>query len=151
MLVDRNNMVSRNQALTATAVSTDVVDMKVSADQFGAGAPQLFLMFVVGTTYASAGASTLVINIVDDDNTSLSSPTVLASSPSIPKASLVAGAKFAIPVPPLLAAPSNRQRYLGASFTVGTANFTAGDHDAWFTDQVPSADVVFYPDAVTYA
>ncbi len=151
MLVDRDNMVSRNQALTATAVSTDSVDLKVSGDQFGAGKPQMFLVVVVGTTFVSGGSSTLVIDIVDDDNAALGSPAVLATSPSIAKAALVAGAKFVVPMPPLLAAPSNRQRYLGARYTVGTANFTAGDLDAWFTDQVPSADVVFYPDAVTYA
>lgn len=147
MLVDRNNTVSKEQALTATAVSTDVVDLGLSTNAFDCN----YLVVSVEETFVSGGASTLVINIVDDDNTSLSSPATLASSPSIAKAALVAGAKFAIPMPPLLGARSGRQRYLGASYTVGTANFTAGKLTATFQSQLQTADVVLFPNNVVYA
>lgn len=151
MLVDRENTVSKEQALTATAVSTDVVDLSAAPTDLFGGSPECNLVVVVEETFVSGGSSTLVIDVVDDDNTSLSSPAVLASSPSIAKAALVAGAKFAIPVPPNLGATSGRQRYIGARYTVGTANFTAGKLTAFFTNQVQSADTVLYANNVVFA
>jgi hypothetical protein len=127
MIRDHELMFSDAQALTATALSTNVIDLgplsggNLTRDITGGDGGQMFLHVNVGTLFESGGASTLVITLESDDNTSLSSATTHYTSASIAKASLVAGYELIVPMP-----VANYQRYLALRYTVGTANFTAG-------------------------
>jgi hypothetical protein len=55
MYIDKNLTVSSAQAVTATAASTDYIDLG-SARQIGLS-KQLYVLFTVNTTTASAGAT----------------------------------------------------------------------------------------------
>lgn len=132
MILDKLLEFADAQAVTTTAVSTNVVDLyplgnSVSTNltrDIGTGER---VRFVVSIPTAVTGAGTLTVTLESDDNTSLSSPTVHYTSSAIPLASLTAGAKVVDIVLPA----GNYERYLGARFTVTSGPFTGGAIDAY--------------------
>lgn len=144
MLTDALTLVSSDQAVTATAVSEDVIDLLQNRD-IGEG-EQLFMAFTCKVAAVSAGATTVTFQVVTDDNTTLASPTVIAQSQDIPKASLVIGHQVFVPIPPQIA--SKGERYLGAQYTVAVANLSAGTWDASIVRNVGDSKK-FYPSGYT--
>lgn len=141
MLIDTQNLFSDDQAITADAISANVIDLLPGGilgqtantlRDIGAGKP-LYLHVLVTTTFDSAADSTsLITSLESDDNTSLSSATQHWVSSDIEQATLVAGYWIAkgIPIP-----PGDYQRYLGLRFNVGAEeNFTAGKIQAWLSE-----------------
>ena len=127
MIIDKRLQVSSQQALTATAVSTDVVDTGAARD-VGPG-DQLWLC--VAVRVAPGGTSpTLAIGISTDDNSGFSSETVLFTGPTLAAAAFPLGARFAYPV------PFGAERYLRAKYTMGGTSPTV-TLDAFFTNQEP--------------
>lgn len=131
MYLDRQNTVSQAQAVTATAVSTDTIDLSQVRD-IGPG-EDLRFMFNVDTTVTAAGAGTVNFQVITSAAANLSSPTVLAQTDAIGKAELVAGRRPIEVVIPrsLLAAQPIGQRYIGVQYTVGTGPLTAGAFTAY--------------------
>jgi len=136
MLLDASLQFCDPQALTATAISENVVDLGPlggatanTIRDIGAG-EELHLSILVTTTLDSSGeAATLTATLESDSAVGLdSSATVHWTSGSIAEASLAAGYWVAkgIPIP-----PGAYERYLGLRFTVGTENFTSGAVKAW--------------------
>lgn len=111
-------------AITATAVSGDTIDLSVAKDV--AEGEDLYMVFTVTTAMDSAadGASLVVSAIIDDD-AALGSPTTLVSSGTIAEATLVAGYQIVLKLPPVIG--SLGLRYLGANYTVSGENFTSGN------------------------
>lgn len=122
MYIDGLLQVSTAQAVTATAVSTDKIDL-LQARDIGEG-KELFMHFNVDTTATSGGSAVVTFEVISSAAADLSSPTVIGSSAGIPVASLVAGYRNVVKINPVLG--SLGQRYLGARYTVATANLTAG-------------------------
>ncbi len=122
---DSGNEFSVSQAVTATANGTNTIDLGAALADVAVGTP-LFVDVHVDVLPVSAGASTLIVSVVDDDNAALASPATLASSASYLKAALGAGTNIRIHIPPGV----NTQRYLGIVYTVGTANYSAGNFTA---------------------
>lgn len=110
------------QAVTATANSTNVVDLSLARD-VGEG-EDLYVQFTVGTAFTAGGAATLTPTIVVSAADSLTTPTTIATAGTIAVATLVAGYSFAVRLNPLIA--SLGLRYLGAIYTVATGPMTAG-------------------------
>ena len=106
------------QAITATAVSTDVIDLSVARD-VGEGR-DLFMVFTVVVAFAGTGSVNM--QVVTDDNAALSSPTVIGSTGAVAVASLTAGAQYVVPIPPQVA--SLGERYLGAQYTCSASPTT---------------------------
>ena len=106
------------QAVTATAVSTDTIDLGTARD-IGEGR-DLFMVFTVVVGFAGTG--TITMQIVTDDNASLSSPTVIAATGAITATSLTAGSQYIVPIPPQVA--SLGERYLGAQYTCSASPTT---------------------------
>jgi len=145
MIVDVKNMFSDAQALTADAVSTNVIDLAATntLKDIGAGQP-LYLVFKVTTVLDSAGeAATLTLTLESDDNTSLSSATTHWTSEAIAEATLVAGYTRVIALP----VEKTYQRYLGVRYNAGTEDFTSGNVTAFLTTQ-PEAERL-YVDNIT--
>jgi hypothetical protein len=112
MYIDRQNKFSIAQALTATAVSTDVIDLGADRN-IGIGEP---MAVVLNVDVAAGGTSpTLVFAIQADDNVGFSSAATIASSATLTGAQLVAGAQFVLPVPPDL----TTERFIRVNYTVG--------------------------------
>jgi hypothetical protein len=124
---DQELMFSDLQALTATALSTNVVDLGPLSGgntvRDLVGEEPLYLVITVGTVLDSAGeAATLTVTLESDDVEAMNtSPTVHYTSGTITEATLAAGYTLTVPVP-----SGSYQRYLALRYTVGTENFTSG-------------------------
>lgn len=141
MLLDKQNEFSDSQAVTVTAISTNVIDTLPMANNpnlvqnLGASANQAnaFLVIQVDTTFTAAGAGTLTISLESDSTANLAtSPTVHYTSAAIALAGLVGGTTIlVIPLP-----SGNYERYLGLRYTVGTGPMTAGAISAFITRDI---------------
>lgn len=127
MLTDSLLQFSSAQAVTASAVSTNTVDLSQARD-LGPG-EELNISVSVDTTATAAGAATVNFQVITSAAANLSSPTIIMQTDAIPKASLVAGARFDLPIPHQTLVALG-QRYLGVQYTVATGPLTAGAFSA---------------------
>lgn len=140
----------RTEFADATALNTgaagdyvigDVIDLGAAGRDIGNG-EDLELVVQVDTTATSGGSATLAISLATDDNSSLSSPTKVVTSPAVAVASLTAGTTvFRVRVP-----AGTYERYIGIVQTTGTAAFTAGKINAFLTPA--SANWKAYADGI---
>jgi hypothetical protein len=129
MLLDENTLFSDDQAITASAASTNYMDLQAGSTPPGAPAALVQkigggndIPLLIQVTEAFATLTSLTVTIQVDDNTSFSSATTVASSHAVPAASLVAGYQF-----PLVTLPNTvNERYVRLYYTVGGSNATAG-------------------------
>lgn len=121
MILDKLLMFSEAQAVTATAASTDVIDLGPidgTRRDIGVGYPLEFWT-TVNTTATAAGAATVNVQLqTSPDN---STWTTIASSGDLALSGLVAGKRIVSQK-----VPSGVQKYLRVNYTVGTGPLTAG-------------------------
>lgn len=131
MILDAHNEFSNAQALTATAISTNVIDTGAFIKDLGAG-DQLWLIVRTQTLLADAGSdATLAVTLESAADEALTSgPVVHASSGALAfaEASPAGNTLLAVPLP-----QGEYKRYLGVRYTVGAGPFTAGAVDAFLT------------------
>ena len=127
-MLDNELVFSDGQAVTTTAISTNVVDLTVAGQPIHQGRP-MFAVVSVPVTCTATGAATVTFNVEADSAVGLdATPTVLYTSGAIGKASLVAGAvPVQVSIPKGIAATD---RYVGVRYTVATGPLTAGKFDA---------------------
>lgn len=124
MIIDKQMELSNAQAVTATAASTNQLDLGPNTwagDSVGVEG-ELPLHFTIDTTFTAGGAATLRAQLRSSAAANMSSPTVHEQSDDIPVASLVAGARF--PFRPTI--PPNAGRYVDVNYVVTTGPMTAG-------------------------
>lgn len=121
MFIDKLLQVSNEQAVTASAASTDVID-------FGQANPNVGLddrsnmVITVDESVTASGAATVTFSVQDSaDNSSFADVAVTAA---IGKANLAAGQQVVIPMPTKL------RRYCRVYYTVATGPLTAGKFSA---------------------
>lgn len=117
MFLDSQLLLSDAQALTATAVSTNTIDTALATNEVGAGEP-MALVFTVDVAADTASADeTYQFQLIQSANANLSSQDVLLQTDTsfITRATLVAGYKVVIPIPPGM----KTKRYLGARYVLG--------------------------------
>lgn len=115
-LVDAILIFSDEQAITATAASTNVIDFGEANANLGAGTP-LIINFII--TEAFATCDSLQISLQQG---STSTPaTELINLPAILTASLTKGAYI-----PEIMIPSQHLRYLRLYYTIAGSNATTG-------------------------
>jgi len=131
-IIDAQLEFSKAQALTATAASTNQIDLGAARD-VGSGEP----MYVVVTVDVSAdhttGDETYQIDVQQDDNSSFSSATTLLSK-VITSTDLTAGSLHVIPL------PQNTEQYLRLNYTLGgtTPSVTLNAYLALNYQQIPN-------------
>jgi hypothetical protein len=136
--LDRQILFSSEQAITASAASTDVIDLGSSRD-VGAGEP---IMVLVQVTQAFDALTTLTVALQTSATENFASPVQLTAQ-TLALASLTAGAKFAIgPV------PRGVLRYLRLYYTVTGTTPTAGKITAGAGTEGVHQDTAVYPDAL---
>lgn len=141
-LFDAAGLFSDNQAITATAASTNSVDFGAAGTPVGAlgavvgdlGLSEIEILCAVTETFATL--TSLAVSVEMDDNSSFSSATTLVSSQAVAAASLVAGYKFRIPcgIP-----EGATERYIRLKYTVAGSNATAGKVFAGIVASRPGA------------
>lgn len=130
MIFSNEDIFSDDQAITATAISENVIDLGVRGTpydaaaalngDFGKGTPVPFLCQVTETF---ATLTSLTITLETADNAALSSGAVVVySTGAIAAATLVQGYQVPLQVMP----EKITKRYLGLRYTVGGSNATAG-------------------------
>lgn len=120
-ILDELTRVSLNQAVTASAVSTNSIDLSVNRD-IGEGKP-LYALFTV--TEAFTNNTSLTFEVITASGSALTGTIqTYGSTGAILVADLVVGAQFVVELGPLIG--STGQRYLGARYTIGGSNATAG-------------------------
>lgn len=128
MIIDKELLLSDKQVVTATAASTDVIDMSKGGDAEGR---PLEVVIQVNETVTADGAATVTFALETDDNTDFSSPKALWSSGTLGKATLVNG--YAVFSGKL---PRGAERYVRVNYTVGTGPLTKGKFSAFLTNGV---------------
>lgn len=123
MIFDLTNKFSSEQAVTATAASTNVVDLGVTSRDIGIGE---VIPVWVGVDVDFAGLTSLQVSIQTDDAENFSSAVTVVQTGAVLLADLKAGYEFAIQ-----SIPKNvLGRYVRVNYTVvgtGTAGtITAG-------------------------
>lgn len=148
MITDAFLQLSSAQAVTASAVSTNTIDLSQARD-LGPG-EEMHVSISVDTTVTAAGAATVNFQLITSAAANLSSPTIIIQTDAIGKAALTAGARIDLPIPKQTTAQGTAlgQRYLGVQYTVGTGPLTAGAFTA--TGVIDFADVTkSYPSGFT--
>jgi hypothetical protein len=136
MIFSAQSLLSDNQAVTATALSTNVIDLGTSQAAYGAKAAfhrdigkGAEIPFVIQVTEDFATLTSLTITIETSDAENMTSSTVLASSGAIAAADLKAG--FQVPLQRLPNGVTGR--YLAVRYTVAGTNASAGKVTAGVT------------------
>lgn len=124
MILDYLNLFSQAQAVTASAASTDIIDLGPLSGgndvrDIGPGYPVEFMAHVA-TTVAAAGGATVTISLQTSKTSDFASATTLMQTAAIPVATLKAGYKYVGVV------PHGVQRYLRVNYAVANGPLTAG-------------------------
>lgn len=136
MYLDAQNEFSDAQAVTATAISTNVIDLgpENTLKDIGAGEP-IWLVVLTQTTATDASSdATLAVTLESDSTANLAtSPTThyttgaLAFSAFAPAGSVLAIVRLPVGL---------YERYLGVRYTVANGPLTAGNFDAFLTKDI---------------
>ena len=132
MILSLQDLLSDNQAITATAVSTNVIDLGATGTIFGTtaalvrdigkGEPEVDLLVQATETFTAAGAATLTVTLQTDDNSGFSSAKDVLVLGPFAKTDLIAGWKLPVQYVP----DGIAERYFRLNYTVATGPMTAG-------------------------
>lgn len=130
MLFDLQNQFSNAQAITATANSTNYIDLG-SIRNIGVG-EELSLVILVTTAFTDSGSdSTVTPSLVTDDNTSFSSPATVRTYDTL--AALTAAGTYRIYKLEPFTQAGLYERYIQLTYTVANGNLTTGAISAFLT------------------
>jgi len=129
MIMDRTGLFSDGQAITATAASTNLVDL----GPIGSGVTRDIghgteIPLAVSVTESFNNLTSLTISVETDDNAAFSSATTVFTSPAYTLAQVAAGAKYLLPdaIPAGTAERYVRLKYTVAGTAPTTGKITAG-------------------------
>ncbi len=113
MYIDKLLLMSNAQALTATAASTDVIDLKNGENNLGIGTPMSVVITLDVAADDTTGDETYVAALETDSTSAFSSAATLGSV-TITRGD-VAGTKYVIALP----ADTNCEQYVRLNYTLG--------------------------------
>lgn len=137
MYIDKALQVSDEQAVTASAASTDVIDFGQANPNVGMD-DRASMVITVDVAAAASGDATVTFSVQDSANNSAFAD--VAVTGAIGKATLVAGHQIVIPMPTKL------RRYCRVYYTVASGPLTAGKFSAQVVAGIQQN--VAYPDAL---
>lgn len=129
MIIDRQGVMSASQEFTAQAeaVSTNLIDFGADWAGFGIGGSIMELVVSVATAFTSGGAATLVVLVETDSDVAFGSAVALHTTAALALATVAVAGYKAVH----MRLPHITERYVRCTYTVGTADMTAGAVDAW--------------------
>ena len=113
MILDKQNLMSDDQALTASVASTNVIDLGDDTSKVKALNEKGDLEVFAQVTTAFSGGTSVKATLQSDDDEAFGSPTTLIETAAIAVADLVAGYGFRFK-----GLPEINERYLRMYFTV---------------------------------
>lgn len=132
MIFDAQTRFSNAQAITASAASTNVIDLLAAGIPFGhtvavtrdlgVNSEMAEAELQIQVTEAFATATSVKVAVQTDDNSAFSSAATILETEAIPIASLIAGYVFNIDEFPF----RTRERYVRLYYTVAGSDATAG-------------------------
>lgn len=143
MLMDRSLLFSDGQAITATAASTNVVDLGATGTVYGASSPIVrdigkggSVPLYCGVTQSFNNLTSLTITVETDSDSAFGSPTTVFTSPAYALADLATGARYLLPdsIP-----VGTAERYMRLKYTVAGTAPTLGKITAGVVDGRQSA------------
>lgn len=125
MILDKELLLSDHQAVTATAASTNVIDLQGAnlGDQ-GPGEPLNLFAQVTDANFTTG--TSIALAVQTDDDVAFGSPTTLFTTPAIALASLVAGYNFALGSLPIELGERYLRFYYTVVGTMAAGTITAG-------------------------
>lgn len=123
MIFDKTTQFSDAQAVTASAASTDIVDLGVAGRNVGSG--EMIPLFI-GVNEDFATLTSLTVSVQTATDEAFTSPITVVSTGAIAVADLVAGYHFAIERVPAKVL----ERYVRVYYTVAGSDATAGSINA---------------------
>lgn len=136
MLIDAHNLFSNAQALTATAASTNYMDLGPLATgnlqrNLGVG-ENIYFVSIVTTAFTDASSnSTITVTLEVDDNTSFSTPTT-AQTIGIFAALSAVGTRLVARLQP----DAINERYLQVKYTTTNGDLTTGAVTSFLTHSI---------------
>lgn len=131
----------KEQRLT-TAASSNEVDLAVAEPTLGAGIKVVVESICTTAMTDSGNDSTMTVTLEEDDNSSFSSPTTVATI-GVFAATSAAGTKKSIVIAP----DTVSQRYLRAKYTVANGDLTTGNFTTYIN--ISSDSYHAYPSGFT--
>ena len=126
--IDRQQRFSLAQAITATAVSTDHMNLRAVRDLFVGST--LWLINLVTVAFTDAGSdSTVTVTMESDDAAAFPSATVVQSFGTFAALAAI-GARLQVPIAPFLV----DEQFIRLRYTVANGNLTTGSITSWITD-----------------
>lgn len=133
MILDAQNEFSDSQAVTSTAISTNVIDLDAASIPKNIGGSEpLYLVIQTAVTCTDTSSDATVAFTLESDSAAAlnSSPTVHFSTGALAFAAYAtAGTRVAVTPLPF----GDYKRYLGVRYTVASGPLTAGAFDALLT------------------
>lgn len=138
MILDAENLFSSAQAITASAASTNIIDLSQVRD-IGVG-EDIYVVALVTTAFTDTGGdSTVAVTLETDDNEAFSSPALAVQTLGTFGASAAAGSKLVAKLQP----GAIVQRYMRAYYTVAGGSLTTGAISCFLTLDIEAARI--YP------
>lgn len=142
MYINSQELFSDAQAVTVTAISTNVIDLNPDGfglanalQDIGVGDETVYLVVMTVTTITDAGSdATLVVTLESDTAVGLATSPVVHYSTAVLAFATYATAGTVIVQTPLPL--GDYKRYLGVRYTVASGPFTAGAITAFLTTDV---------------
>lgn len=145
MILDSQNLFSNNQAVTATANSTNVIDLTASSVRDIGPGSDLYFFILCTEAVTAAGAATLTSALVVADDAALTTnPVVLMQTDAIGKANLTVGVQLLRTQVPV--SRTVGKRYMGVIYTVATGPLTAGKFTSGLVFDLQAS--IFYPEGI---
>jgi len=142
MILDELNMFSSAQAITATAVSTNSVDLGAADIDLGSG-ENLYVHLNVDVAFTDSGSdSTVTVTLVTDSDPALGSATAVQTLGTFAALSAI-GTKIIARIQPNL----TLERYVGLNYTLANGNLTTGSVSAYLAHGVDTSKA--YADNIT--
>lgn len=139
MIIDAFLQLSSAQAVTASTVSTNTLDLSVARDV----GPGEGMSVVVTVDESFATATSVQIQVISSAAIALTSATVLIETPAIVIANLTAGRRPIVIRMPQTIVTALGQRYLGLNYVIAGANATAGKFTANIVHGLQDVDKVY--------
>lgn len=130
MILDFNNRFSDAQAVTATAVSDDIIDLG-EARNIGVG-ENLYILVVVDVAFTDSGDdTTIVVTIETDDNESFSSATVGQTLFTFDALSAIGTTNIARIQP-----DAANERFMRLRYTIANGSLTTGSLSSYILHDI---------------